>query len=315
MSVVIKKINFVFFVSSLFFVIPFNGYAQDLFDDSFLSNPDNKSITVEKNNENKTVAPIAIDIASEEKNSNVTEKENSVLDDKKTDAKEIVVDIGVQTTKEAVKANKNPIAQVTKEKISPSEKVIGVISQETFKTMADLEKENVLLNLQLKQEKLKNEIGSVKAQQRKAMMEEIEKRELAARSRIEWEKQQEIKEIEIWEKRQKAELLAKQVEDIISGKAATEAAAAGNTIVSASGEVVEVEEILASDIYYILEIRGISENLTAKLADNEEKKVFFVKEGSFLPTGHKVVAISKDHVKLTLDDKEELIGFSVTQEN
>lgn len=70
------------------------------------------------------------------------------------------------------------------ENISPS------ISNELFQRMSDLEKQTTLLNLELKKERVQNEIAAVKAQRLKAQQEEEARKQEEERKRIEWENEQ-----------------------------------------------------------------------------------------------------------------------------
>ena len=84
--------------------------------------------------------------------------------------------------------------------------VASVVNNELFTRMSDLEKQTTLLNLELKKERVANEIAAVKAQRQKAQEEEDAKREEKERERIEWqneqdrlmvEEQRKLKEVEI----------------------------------------------------------------------------------------------------------------------
>lgn len=70
------------------------------------------------------------------------------------------------------------------ENISPS------ISNELFQKMSDLEKQTTLLNLELKKERVQNEIAAVKAQRLKAQEEEAARKAEEDRKRMEWENEQ-----------------------------------------------------------------------------------------------------------------------------
>ena len=70
------------------------------------------------------------------------------------------------------------------ESIAPS------INNELFMKMSDLERQTTLLNLELKKERVQNEIASVKAQRLKAQQEEEAKAREIERQRIEWENEQ-----------------------------------------------------------------------------------------------------------------------------
>ncbi len=84
--------------------------------------------------------------------------------------------------------------------------VASVVNNELFTRMSDLEKQTTLLNLELKKERVANEIAAVKAQRQKAQEEEDAKKEQRERERIEWqneqdrlmvEEQRKLKEVEI----------------------------------------------------------------------------------------------------------------------
>lgn len=84
--------------------------------------------------------------------------------------------------------------------------VAAVVNNELFTRMSDLEKQTTLLNLELKKERVANEIAAVKAQRQKAQEEEDAKKEQKERERIEWqneqdrlmvEEQRKLKEVEI----------------------------------------------------------------------------------------------------------------------
>ena len=67
------------------------------------------------------------------------------------------------------------------------------IDDAVFDKMSDLEKQTALLNLELRQKKVKNEIEAIKNQRRQAIIQEQEKAEEKERQIVEWEKEQERK--------------------------------------------------------------------------------------------------------------------------
>lgn len=73
------------------------------------------------------------------------------------------------------------------------EGILSTIDNELFAQMSDLEKQTALLTLELRREKIKNEIEAIKAQRLKGVEEEEAKKEEKERKRIEWEKDQEAK--------------------------------------------------------------------------------------------------------------------------
>lgn len=80
------------------------------------------------------------------------------------------------------------------------------VNNELFSRMSDLEKQTTLLNLELKKERIANEVAAVKAQRLKAQQEEEARRQEEERKRIEWqneqdrlmvEEQRKLKEVEM----------------------------------------------------------------------------------------------------------------------
>lgn len=70
------------------------------------------------------------------------------------------------------------------------------IDDTVFSTMSDIEKQTALLDLELRKEKVKNEIEAIKNQRKQALEEEKEKQEAKKRQKVEWEKAQEQKVIQ-----------------------------------------------------------------------------------------------------------------------
>ena len=67
------------------------------------------------------------------------------------------------------------------------------IDDSVFDQMSDIEKQTALLNLELRREKVKNEIEAIKNQRKQAILQEKEKAEEKERRKVEWEKEQEQK--------------------------------------------------------------------------------------------------------------------------
>lgn len=83
--------------------------------------------------------------------------------------------------------------------------ILNKIDNNLFSKMSSIEKQSALLSLELRREKIRNEIAAIKAQRQKAQQEEQEAQEEKQRKRIEWEneqkkkmlvEQQKIKELE-----------------------------------------------------------------------------------------------------------------------
>lgn len=69
------------------------------------------------------------------------------------------------------------------------------IDDAVFSKMSDLEKQTALLNLELRRERVKNEIEAIKNQRKQALEQEKEKEEAKQKAKVEWEKAQEQKVI------------------------------------------------------------------------------------------------------------------------
>lgn len=96
--------------------------------------------------------------------------------------------------------------------VPPSEQVLGKIPTDVFREMAEIERENNALMLQLKRDQLRSEIDALKTNSRQMLFDEIERREKMTQARLEWELAQDLKRQEALERRQKAEIRQKQIE-------------------------------------------------------------------------------------------------------
>lgn len=94
----------------------------------------------------------------------------------------------------------------------PSEQILGKVSSDIFREMAEMERENNTLSLQLKREQLRSEIDALKSANRQMLFDEIERREKMTQARLEWELAQDLKRQEALERKQKAEIRQKQIE-------------------------------------------------------------------------------------------------------
>ena len=86
------------------------------------------------------------------------------------------------------------------------DKIMDQVKEDLFSQMADIEKQTSLLTLELKREKIKNEIAAMHAQRQKALDEEKEKQREKERKQAEWEKEQERKLLEDQQKLKKLEI-------------------------------------------------------------------------------------------------------------
>lgn len=79
------------------------------------------------------------------------------------------------------------------------------VNNELFSRMSDLEKQTTLLNLELKKERIANEVAAVKAQRLKAQQEEEARKAEEERKRIEWQNEQDRLMVEEQRKLKEAE--------------------------------------------------------------------------------------------------------------
>ena len=80
------------------------------------------------------------------------------------------------------------------------------IDNELFSKMSDLERQTTLLNLELKKERVANEVAAVKAQREKALREERARMEEEERKKIEWQNEQDRLMVEEQRKLKEAEM-------------------------------------------------------------------------------------------------------------
>lgn len=71
------------------------------------------------------------------------------------------------------------------------QRIAPAVNNELFSKMSSLEKEATLLSLELKKERIANEVAAVKAQRQKAELEEQARLEEEEKKKIEWENEQE----------------------------------------------------------------------------------------------------------------------------
>lgn len=86
------------------------------------------------------------------------------------------------------------------------DKIMSQVKEDLFSQMADIEKQTSLLSLELKREKIKNEIAAMHAQRKRAIDEEKNKQQERERKQAEWEKEQERKLLEDQQKLKKLEI-------------------------------------------------------------------------------------------------------------
>lgn len=226
---------------------------------------------------------------------------------------------------EAMITGPAPMAPSVSTKDLPSEQLLGRITSEVFQEMADLERGNVFLKLQMQKEQLKNDLEKLKATYRQTRLEEIAKREDVVRSRINWWQEQENVRLEMEKKKAETEAVEQQIAEAeeLRNKLRAEALAEkegekanSDSSDSTDKEVVVKEEKVkkqprAVDTYALIAVKGVKGNLTARLKKLDDGQIISVKAQQTLPTGFVVDNISRDTVTMKLGDKQEVLMFNV----
>lgn len=213
----------------------------------------------------------------------------------------------------------SPMAQSVSGKDLPSEQLLGRITPEVFQEMADLERGNTFLKLQLEKEKLKNDLEKLKSTYREQRLNEIAKREDVVRSRIQWWQEQERLRLEIEKKQaEEAELARKAAEQEATLNQAREeamkrlgqpvAATDNNTETTVADVVPQTME----ELYTLDSIRGIGKNLTARLKSKTDGMEWVVKKDDILPSGHVVKEIKKDMITVAYGKRIDQLVFRPT---
>ncbi len=183
-----------------------------------------------------------------------------------------------------VTASTTPATTTNTQKTTPAEQLLGLVDADVFREMAAIERENALLTLRAKREKLLSEIEAAKAQQRKNQLDELERREVITRNRINWEIEQEIAALQREKEREREKLL-------------------GTTLPAGQTE----DDITL--IYKVEEVRGVNGDLYAVLIYDQGSKIN-VKEGYVLKNGYKVSKINTNLVEVKRGDETALLAFA-----
>lgn len=96
--------------------------------------------------------------------------------------------------------------------------ILAQTNNDLFNQMSDIEKQTTLLTLELKRERVRNEVEAARAVREKAEREKIAQEEEKARQAIEWKKEQEVKVLKAQEELKQKEI---ELEKIRQQKALT----------------------------------------------------------------------------------------------
>ena len=211
----------------------------------------------------------------------------------------------------------------------PSEQLLGRLNQDVFEEMAELERDNAYLKLQIQKAQMKNDLESARAQYRQNRLDEIQRREDVVRSRIQWWQEQEKLRLEAEKQRQEAEELRAQRAEAEALKEQLEAAQravkeakekaareAEEQAKKEGPEFVEVDETTDVDLpaivthptYLLINVKGTRGNLVARVKNLTSQKISTVRTGDSLE-GEVVTAVTPDSVILARDGAEYVIGF------
>ena len=203
----------------------------------------------------------------------------------------------------------------------PSEQLLGRITPEVFQEMADLERGNTFLKLQLEKEKLKNDLEKLKATYRQQRLDEISKRENVVRSRIQWWQEQEKLRLAIEKKQAEEDALARKIaeqeenrnkvrqevlKNITSKKNVPQNQEPKNTV---KEKPIIVTQPMMEELYILDSIRGVGTNLSAKIKSKSDGSVIIVKKDDILPSGHVVKAIKKDGITVAFGNRIDQLAF------
>ena len=160
-----------------------------------------------------TVDTIPMDV-SQDMETNFTDNSDSLLSEEPSDTETL-------PGEQPVAFSETPVPETTGTDIVPA--LSENIDNELFSRMSDLERQTTILNLELKKERVANEVAAVKAQRRKALEEERARIEEEERKRKEWENEQERLMVEEQRKLKEAEMALEKLrqEKIVKAYKAT----------------------------------------------------------------------------------------------
>lgn len=221
-----------------------------------------------------------------------------------------------------------PMAQSVSAKDLPSEQLLGRITSEVFQEMADLERGNTFLQLQIDKEKFKNALEDEKSKYRQKRLKEISEREDVVRSRIKWWQDQENLRLEIEKKKAEEEALEKEIteqeayrdqlrEEARKRLAATSKDDNSTKKEESSSNAMVEDAVLGSpalDTLYVLNgIWGVKGELKARLTDLSNDEVLTVCKDDILPSGHVVREITKDTLSVMYGNTPDQIVIKPIQ--
>ncbi|MBR2299780.1 MAG: hypothetical protein IJ870_04315 [Alphaproteobacteria bacterium] len=160
--------------------------------------------------------------------------------------------------------------QASADGVKFGDSILAQTNNDLFNQMSDIEKQTTLLTLELKREKIKNEVEAAKAVRQRAEQEKLAAEQARIREEEEWKKQQEIKVIKAQEELKQKEI---ELEKLKQRKALT---AYMNSMLEQKQSWIEETSKLYNEISTLKETNGqLRQSYKADLekVSNESEKV------------------------------------------
>ena len=207
-----------------------------------------------------------------------------------------------------------PLAASVSAKDMPSERLIGVLTPEVFKEMAEMERDNTFMKLQIQKEDNKNKLERLRATYRQDRLKEISQREEVVRERIRWWQEQEKIRQEMEAQRAALDAMKlNQTAVVAVAQETPETSAAPEQGIGVPGtdedEEKEPQEDVAK-IYTLMDITGTRGTLNARIKNEESGRISTIQIGDKLKDGSIVESISSTQVILNKDGEKIALIFN-----
>ena len=205
-----------------------------------------------------------------------------------------------------------PMAPSVSAKDMPSERLLGRLTPEVFQEMAELERDNTFLKLQIQKETMKNDLEKLRANYRQARLDEIAKREDVVRTRIQWWQEQEKirQDLEAQRAASEAQKAAEDESALLDAPPATDEE--GNPLEDAkpteTAEAPPAPEPVAP-VYALVGISGTRGLLNAQIKNTETGRVSRIQKGDTLTDGSTVDEITPSQVILRKNGAQKALTF------
>ena len=204
-----------------------------------------------------------------------------------------------------------PMGTSVSPKDMPSERLIGLLTPEVFKEMAELERDNTFLKLQIQKETMKNNLETLKANYRQARLDEIAKREDVVRTRIQWWQEQEKVRQDM--EKQRATLEAEKLaQEAVPVTVETQQQALASAAANAEKDIDEEDQAPKEPqkkVYTLVDIMGTRGNLNARIKKIDTGRILSIQAGDRLTDGTQVESISATQVILIKDGERVALVF------